>query len=127
MIRICAWCGVVTAMAPPLDDRTRTHGICARCADRILRGLDQPPPSPLPPCHWLIVVRWPARELYWRLRAGLEDLRGVSVILDRRRAERRRGAPTLEGDRRREPRRRTLSQHEREVWHALGLRVVHHS
>jgi hypothetical protein len=36
MLRRCAWCGLMLGYSEPLDDRSVTHGICLRCADRML-------------------------------------------------------------------------------------------
>jgi len=32
MIVVCAWCGKRLSEKPPLDDKSVTHGICAKCA-----------------------------------------------------------------------------------------------
>lgn len=35
MIVICAWCGKRLGEKPPLEDKSVTHGICAKCAKEL--------------------------------------------------------------------------------------------
>ena len=52
-------------------------------------------------------------------------MRSVEVILDRRKAERRRdGASLSPAERRKQPRRRPLSAEERQWWKLAGFRFV---
>jgi hypothetical protein len=55
--------------------------------------------------HWLVVVRGDRADLHARLRRSFDDSPLVRVILDRRRAERRRAGASVSPDLRREDRR----------------------
>jgi hypothetical protein len=54
VIHLCAWCGSVMGQKPPLDDLTRTHGVCVACHRRLLLAVRRvtearaggAPPSP---------------------------------------------------------------------------------
>jgi hypothetical protein len=66
--------------------------------------------------RWLVVVHPGRRDLYQHLLGQLEDLAFVEVILDRRRAERRRGQVGMVRERRRVDRRQPPAAKEREQW-----------
>jgi len=40
MKHLCAWCGVETAPPDGKDDHLISHGICAECKDKVLKGLN---------------------------------------------------------------------------------------
>ena len=105
MFRVCAWCGLDLGLVPPHEDRAVTHGICVRCVLRVRTGRE-PPPTPLPPGHVLLVVARRAQPLYWHLSRAFEDLAGIVVIPDRRLGDRRRRAIKVVGNRRSAERRR---------------------
>jgi hypothetical protein len=125
VIRICAWCGVSLGELAPREDRAVTHGICDRCAERVHAGKDPSPPDPVPPCYWLLVVRRDAYPLFWHLRACLEDVPGVAVILDRRFRDRRHAARPASSDRRAVARRDPPGEGEAARLWRLGVRIVH--
>ncbi len=66
----------------------------------------RPGGAPLPPA-WLIVVQRNKPEVYGDLRTSFELDRRVNVILDRRRADRRRAVDRAEPERRRRERRQS--------------------
>ena len=66
--------------------------------------------------RWLVVVHPGRPDLYQHLLRRLEDLAFVEVILDRRRAERRRGQAGMVRERRRVDRRQPPAAKEREQW-----------
>jgi hypothetical protein len=74
---------------------------------------------------WLIIVRRDAEMLYQHLRQAFESDPQVTVIKDRRRAERRvRGVPVPE-DRRTSDRRTPATVQDDKVWHSLRFRLIH--
>jgi hypothetical protein len=100
---ICAWCRAegrpgLLGEKPPLDDPTETHGICRRHREELLESL---PSSSFPGVDLLIVVRPHEASLYQYLDRRWSGVRGVRVIVDRRRAERRRGREPMSTERRR--------------------------
>jgi len=98
----CAWCqeegkpGFLGERAP-LDDPSDTHGICDHHRTMLLAAL---PPCPAaeparPLLRMLLVLDPDAVELYRYLTRSFAGLKGVEVILDRRRRGRREeSAPT---------------------------------
>jgi hypothetical protein len=66
--------------------------------------------------RWLVVVHPQRLDLYQHLQRRLEDLAFVEVILDRRRAQRRRGPAGVGRERRRGDRRQPPAAKEREQW-----------
>ena len=102
---ICSWCRAegrpgLLGEKPPLDDPTETHGICRRHRDQLLESL---PSSSFPGVDLLIVVRPREESLFQHLDRRWSGVRGVRVIVDRRRAERRRGLEPVSTERRRRP------------------------
>jgi hypothetical protein len=104
---ICAWCrregwpGLL-GERDPLDDPTETHGICGRHLRQTLADL---PSASFPDTSLLLVVRPDEPTLYEYLRQGFLGVSGVTVIMDRRRGERRRESRTVPQERRRAERR----------------------
>ena len=102
---ICSWCRAegrpgLLGEKPPLDDPTETHGICRRHRDELLESL---PSSSFPGVDLLIIVRPREAELCQYLDRRWSGVRGVQVIVDRRRAERRRRHEPVATERRRRP------------------------
>ena len=86
----------------PFDDPTPTHSICGRHQEQLLETL---PSLSLPGLDMLIVVHSKDVALYAYLRRALAGVRGVHVITDRRRGDRRRKEAPVSEERRRERRR----------------------
>jgi hypothetical protein len=87
----CAWCqreGQPASLGEraPLDDPAETHGICRR---HTLELLGRIPSRSFPGVRLLLVVSPRASALFEHLQRELAGVRGVKVILDRRRSERR--------------------------------------
>lgn len=40
MMSICAWCTLSLGMKEPLEDLSATHGICDKCAVRVLKEIE---------------------------------------------------------------------------------------
>jgi hypothetical protein len=104
---ICAWCqqegrSGLLRVREPLDDPTETHGICDRHQQAVLETF---PSSSFPSTRWLFIV--PPRDTarYDHLAKLLKDVPGATVIVDRRRGERRGAAVPGAPDRRRFERR----------------------
>jgi hypothetical protein len=74
--------------------------------------------------RWLVVVRADRPELFARLQLSFEGNTQVEVLLDRRRADRRRVEAPVTADRRRRPRRRGLTAHTRAIWEDAGFRLA---
>jgi len=70
-------------------------------------GLHTPPTRP--PARGLLIVARDQRDLYDCLRHAYGDSEEITVLLDRRRVERRRAAQSVAGDRRRGERRSVRS------------------
>jgi hypothetical protein len=88
MRAVCAWCGATLADGDPTDPVV-SHGICPSCARQWLHAGS----------HYAVVP--PERSfLLPEIQTAFEEIRGVQVILDRRRAERRRRAYRVRDDRR---------------------------
>jgi hypothetical protein len=77
----------------------------------------------LPP--WLIIVRRDAEMLYRHLRHAFESDPQVTVIKDRRRAERRAQAVPVPEDRRASDRRTTPTVGDEKIWESLRFRLIH--
>jgi hypothetical protein len=102
---ICSWCRAegrsgLLGEKPPLDDPTETHGICRHHRNELLESL---PSSSFPGIDLLIVVRPREESLFQYLDRRWSGIRGVKVIVDRRRADRRRRTETVATERRRRP------------------------
>jgi len=77
----------------------------------------------LPP--WLIIVRRDQDRLYHHLRQAFESDPRVTVIKDRRHADRRRQAVPVGTDRRRSDRRLPPTVREKKIWQSLRFRLIH--
>jgi len=100
---VCAWCqkegrSHLLRVGEPLDDTSETHGICDRHQQALLEMF---PSNSFPSTRWLFIV--PANDVaaYTHLVALVRDIVGVSVIMDRRTGDRRRGGERSVPDRRR--------------------------
>ncbi len=108
----CSWCrseGKLSAPGDrePVDDSWPTRGICSRHQEQLLESL---PSSSFPEVELLLVVHRKEAALYAYLQRTLAGVRGVKVIMERRRADRRREQRPSAADRRREPRRIRLGK-----------------
>jgi hypothetical protein len=104
---ICAWCqqegrSGLLRVREPLDDKSETHGICERHQQAVFEGL---PSASFPSTRWLFIVAANDKKQYEHMLALLHDVPGATVILDRRKAERRRGGNAVTSERRRLERR----------------------
>jgi len=84
---VCAWCerdGQPGDLGEcePYDNPATTHGLCSRHQEEALEAL--PSPS-FPDAEMLIVVRPNDTDLYHYLLRRFAGVRGVKVILERRR------------------------------------------
>jgi hypothetical protein len=77
----------------PLDDPTETHGICRTHLQQFLATL---PSQSFPGVEMLIVVEPAETSLLDYLERRFAGVRGVRVIRDRRRGDRRAASPTDE-------------------------------
>lgn len=90
----CAWCGAIIAEGEPGDTQV-SHGICPRCAK-----------------YWFparlryAVVPSERSFLFPKVRIAFQAIRGIQVILDRRRGDRRHRGDLVRRDRRRPSRER---------------------
>jgi len=104
---VCAWCqqegrSHLLRVGEPLDDTSETHGICDRHQQAILELF---PSSSFPSTRWLFIVAPDQPGAYRHLLRVMEDVAGVTVIVDRRREERRRVSVQPAEERRRSDRR----------------------
>ncbi len=104
---ICSWCrregkSGYLGEREPLDDPTQTDSICARHRDQVLEAL---PSVSFPDVDMLVVIQRREVALHGYLQRTLAGLRGVKLIIERRRRERRREQRSVSEDRRREGRR----------------------
>ena len=104
---ICAWCqqegrSGLLRVREPLDDPTDTHGICERHQQQVFEGL---PSTSFPSTRWLFIVPAADQASYDHLAALLRNVGGTTVIVDRRKAERRRTPAPTKTERRRLDRR----------------------
>lgn len=104
---ICAWCqqegrSGLLRVREPLDDDSETHGICERHQQAMFEAF---PSTSFPSTRWLFIV--PPGEVagYEHLVQLLRDVAGATVLLDRRRGDRRRSVERPPQDRRRTERR----------------------
>ena len=86
----------------PGDDPSPTQGVCSRHQEQRLEFL---PSVSFPEVEFLMVVHPRETELYQYLQRALGDVRGVKVIMERRKVDRRREPRPFAGDRRSAPRR----------------------
>ena len=104
---ICAWCqregrSWLLRIGEPIDDPSETHGICDRHQQAMLEMF---PSRSFPSTRWLLIVSPGEPAAYSHLTTVMRGVEGVTVIVDRRSADRRRGGdrPAIErrqGDRR---------------------------
>ena len=118
---ICASCRVEGKSGDlgekaPFDDPSETHGYCGRHAALLLASL---PSLSFPDVELLIVVRRQDQTLFEYLDRRLVGVRGVKIILERRRGDRRRERRTPAVNRRRLERRLRPGQVS-----ALGYTIV---
>jgi hypothetical protein len=104
---VCAWCqhegrSRLLRVGEPLDDTSETHGICDRHQQEILEKF---PSHSFPSTRWLFIVSPEERGAYSHLVAVMRDVAGVTVIVDRRRGERRSKTERQTPERRRAERR----------------------
>jgi hypothetical protein len=104
---ICAWCqnegrSGLLRIREPLDDRTDTHGICERHQQELFEAF---PSSSFPSTRWLFVVPGDDPRGFAHLAKILGNVPGATVIMDRRRGERRQTEGKSAEDRRRLDRR----------------------
>ncbi len=117
----CAWCQREGGPAflgerEPLDDDSETHGVCRRHLQHILAAL---PSHSFPDVTYLVVIKPGEVGLYDYLERAFLGVRGVKVIVDRRRADRRESHGKPVHDRRRADRRQP-----RGTAYALGYTTV---
>lgn len=94
MRTVCAWCGT-TITEGEGEEAQVSHGICPRCAQRFFTV----------GTRYAVVP--PERSfLYPRIQSAFRAVRGIQVILDRRRGDRRRQGDRVRHDRRRPSRER---------------------
>ena len=104
---ICAWCQQegrpgLLRVREPLDDPTETHGICDRHQQQVFEGL---PSTSFPSTRWLFIVPAADQASYDHLARLMRNIAGTTVIVDRRKGERRRAPAPTKPDRRRLDRR----------------------
>ena len=107
MLVVCAWCqqegrSRLLRVGEPLDDTSETHGICDRHQQAILELF---PSNSFPSTRWLFIVSADHPGAYKHLVRVMRDVAGVTVIVDRRRGERRRVSSRPAEERRRSDRR----------------------
>jgi hypothetical protein len=91
MVVLCAWCcregepGYL-GEREPLDNPGPTHGICSRHKTEFLESL---PSRSFPDAELLIIARRENPVLYAHLKRIFGAVSGVTVVLERREAERR--------------------------------------
>lgn len=94
MRTVCAWCGT-TITEGRGEEAQVSHGICPRCAQRFFTVGTR------------FAVVPPERSfLYPKIQTAFKAIRGIQVILDRRRGDRRRRGDLVRQDRRRPSRER---------------------
>lgn len=104
---VCAWCQQegrprLLRVGEPLEDTSETHGICDRHQQAILELF---PSNSFPSTRWLFVVSPDHPGAYRHLVRVMRDVASVTVIVDRRCAERRRVSTRPVEERRRSDRR----------------------
>jgi hypothetical protein len=103
----CAWCRQEgrdgdLGEREPLDDPRETHGVCDRHQQELLATL---PSSSFPGLELLVIIALKEAALYEYLRSRLIGVKGVHVMVERRRNDRRRQGRPVSDDRRRRDRR----------------------
>lgn len=121
---VCAWCQREGGPAflgerEPLDDESETHGVCRRHLQHILAAL---PSQSFPDITYLFVIRPGEMALYDHLERAFLGVRGVKIIVDRRRGDRRERHHRAPRERRQADRRQP-----RGTSHALGYTTVRFS
>ncbi len=86
----------------PLDDPRETHGVCDRHQQELLATL---PALSFPGLELLVVIALRESALYDYLRPLLTGVKGVQVMFERRRNDRRRQGRAVLSDRRQRDRR----------------------
>jgi len=117
----CGWCEEEGRPAglgerAPLDDKSKTHGICRRHAIELLNRL---PSRSFPGVRLLLVVSSGQTALYQFLERELAGVSGVRVMLERRRNDRRIAPKAVPAEKRRAERRVRGGQ-----VYALGYTVI---
>lgn len=103
----CAWCRQEgrdgdLGEREPLDDLRETHGICDRHQQELLATL---PSNSFPGLELLVIIALKEAALYDYLRSRLIGVKGVQVMVERRRNDRRRQGRAVSDDRRKQDRR----------------------
>jgi hypothetical protein len=103
----CAWCRQEgrdgdLGEREPLDDLRETHGICDRHQQELLATL---PSNSFPGLELLVIIALKEAALYDYLRSRLNGVKGVQVMVERRRNDRRRQGRAVSDDRRKRDRR----------------------
>jgi hypothetical protein len=103
----CAWCRQEgrdgdLGEREPLDDLRETHGICDRHQQELLATL---PSNSFPGLELLVIIALKEAALYDYLRSRLIGVKGVQVMVERRRNDRRRQWRAVSDDRRKQDRR----------------------
>jgi len=102
MRAICAWCQREGAPAllgerEPVDDPTETHGICDRHRRAVLIDLYARSHAGV---QLLLIIAPEEAKLHRYLMQSFSGVKGIEVIVDRRRGDRRREAQPYSNDRR---------------------------
>ena len=118
---ICAWCqqevrSGLLRVREPISDDSETHGICERHQQGMFEAF---PSTSFPATRWLFIVPRDEAARYDHLVQLLRDVPGTTVILDRRRGERRRGVESPLRDRRRQIDRRVRRPETSSLGYAL--------
>jgi hypothetical protein len=103
----CAWCRQEgrdgdLGEREPLDDLRETHGICDRHQQELLATL---PSNSFPGLELLVIIALKEAALYDYMRSRLTGVKGVQVMVERRRTDRRRQGRPVSDDRRQRDRR----------------------
>jgi hypothetical protein len=103
----CAWCRQEgrdgdLGEREPLDDLRETHGICDRHQQELLATL---PSNSFPGLELLVIIALKETALYDYMRSRLTGVKGVQVMVERRRNDRRRQGRAVSDDRRKRDRR----------------------
>jgi hypothetical protein len=117
----CAWCrqegrNGYLGEREPFDDPRETHGVCDRHQQQLLATL---PSISFPGLEVLVIVAPRESALYDYLRARLGGVKGVHVMFERRRSDRRQQGRPVSSDRRQRERRVRRGQTS-----ALGFTLV---
>src|SRR5262249_1515622 len=109
---VCAWCkqegrSSMLGECEPFDDKSESHGICARHSQGLLEQL---PSVSFPGVRVLLVVQRNDEALFKHLTRSFASVRDVAVILDRRGSDRRKLPGEAAVDQRRSSRRIRTSE-----------------